>query len=155
MARNPPTRSLRDDDRAIEGLPIRLVIALVVGVASLGVMMSMLDGTTALVAEELDVNPDPEIVPPGSEAVTLTVVDSDGEPVSDATVVVSGGTATLTKIQTAKTGENGQASVTIESSLGSNQDQGTLEVSIKPPASSGFQDERDNTEILVVENADS
>ncbi len=28
------------DDRAIEGLPIRLVIALVVGVASLSVMMN-------------------------------------------------------------------------------------------------------------------
>ncbi len=32
----------RSDDRAIEGLPIRLVIALVVGVASLSVMMNMI-----------------------------------------------------------------------------------------------------------------
>ena len=34
-------RSFRTDRRAIEGLPVRLVIALVVGVASLSVMMGM------------------------------------------------------------------------------------------------------------------
>ncbi|MCW8172112.1 hypothetical protein D8S78_03500 [Natrialba swarupiae] len=37
-------QSLESDDRAIEGLPIRLVIALVVGIAALSVMMNMLGG---------------------------------------------------------------------------------------------------------------
>lgn len=150
MARKPPARSLRDDDRAIEGLPIRLVIALVVGVASLGVMMNMLSGVSGLTAEELDVKPDPEVVAPGSEEINLTVVDSNGEPVSNATVVVAGKTATLSDIETAETGPNGTASVDVNPSLGPNQKQGTLEVTIKPPASSGFQDERDNTVILVI-----
>ena len=43
----PPRRrsgTFTDDDRAIEGLPIRLVIALVVGVAALTIMMNMLAG---------------------------------------------------------------------------------------------------------------
>lgn len=152
MASKPRPRRLRDDDRAIEGLPIRLVIALVVGVASLGVMMNMLSGVSGLTAEELDVKPQPEVVTPGEQTISLTVVDPDGEPVSNATVVVSGETATMADIQTAETGEGGEATVTVDSSLGPNQDQGTLEVSIKPPASSGFQDERDNTAILVIDD---
>ncbi|MFC7196258.1 hypothetical protein ACFQL4_19210 [Halosimplex aquaticum] len=38
------TTTLSQDERAIEGLPIRLVIALVVGVASLAIMMQMIGG---------------------------------------------------------------------------------------------------------------
>ena len=37
-------RRFGDDTRGIEGLPVRLVIALVVGVASLSVMMNMISG---------------------------------------------------------------------------------------------------------------
>ncbi|PSP75745.1 Ig domain-containing protein group 1 domain-containing protein [Halobacteriales archaeon QS_1_68_20] len=142
--------SLIEDDRAIEGLPIRLVIALVVGVASLGVMMNMLGGIQGLTVEELDAKPQPEVVTAGEETVTLQVVDTSGNPVSDATVVVSGGTATLSEIRTASTGPNGTAEVTIDPALGPNQDQGTLSVEIKPPAGSQYADERGNTEILVI-----
>ncbi|MEF8777657.1 MAG: carboxypeptidase regulatory-like domain-containing protein, partial [Natronomonas sp.] len=39
---------LWDDTRGIEGLPVRLVIALVVGVASLSVMMNMISGISGL-----------------------------------------------------------------------------------------------------------
>ena len=52
----PPMRGFerfRDDERAIEGLPVRLVIALVVGVASLSVMMSMLSGISGLAVTEI------------------------------------------------------------------------------------------------------
>lgn len=45
------------DDRAIEGLPIRLVIALVVGVASLSVMMVFISGLDTMTVTELDVDP--------------------------------------------------------------------------------------------------
>jgi hypothetical protein len=147
----PPTnRRFRDDDRAIEGLPVRLVIALVVGVASLGVMMNMLAGVQGLTVEELDVRPEPEVVQPGERDLALTVVDTDGTPVADATVVVSGGTATLDGMATATTGPNGTATVTVAPSLGANQRQGTLEVRIKPPAGSQYADERTNTAVLVV-----
>ena len=146
-------RSLIADDRAIEGLPIRLVIALVVGVASLGVMMSMLGGIQGLTVEELDAKPEPEVVTPGEQTITLTVVDTSGATVSNATVVVTSGTATLEAIQTATTGPDGTAEVTINPSLGPNQQQGTLEIDIKPPAGSQYADERRNTEILVIEES--
>jgi hypothetical protein len=144
-------RSFRADDRAIEGLPIRLVIALVVGVASLGVMMNMLAGVQGLTVEELDVRPEPEVVTPGEQALDLTVVDTDGAPVADATVVVTGGTATTDGVATGPTGANGTATVTATPSLGPNQRKGTLTIQVKPPAGSQFADERANTEVLVVE----
>lgn len=138
------------DERAIEGLPVRLVVALVVGVASLSVMMNMLSGMSALSVTEVDAVPEPEVVEPAQTEVTLTVVDPDGEPVSDATVVVKGGTADLDGVETATTGADGTATVSIDPSLGPNQQEGTLVVDVKPPAGSEYADRRENTRILVV-----
>jgi hypothetical protein len=151
VAMSTDRRSLWTDDRAIEGLPIRLVIALVVGVASLGVMMNMLAGVQGLTVEELDVRPEPEVVTPGEQELALTVVDTDGTPVSNATVVVSGGSATIDGVATATSGPDGTATVTVAPQLGPNQRQGSLEVHVKPPAGSQYADERANTEVLVVE----
>jgi hypothetical protein len=146
------TARFRTDTRAIEGLPIRLVIALVVGVASLSVMMNMLSGVQGLAVEELDVRPEPEVTTPGEQTVELTVVGTDGNPVAGATVVVTGGTATLDGVSTATTGPNGTAAVTLTPGLRANQDRGTISVSIKPPAGSEYIDRRTNTEVLVVRN---
>ncbi|WP_240334658.1 carboxypeptidase regulatory-like domain-containing protein [Halorussus sp. MSC15.2] len=140
-----------DDERAIEGLPIRLVIALVVGVASLGVMMNMLSGLSGLTVTELDAKPSPDVVGPGEQEIDVAVVDPDGKPVSNATVVVTGGTATLDGVVTGTTGEDGEVSLTLDPGLAPNQQEGTLEVSIKPPAGSEYADERENTAILVIE----
>lgn len=138
------------DDRAIEGLPIRLVIALVVGVASLSVMMNTISGLDAMRVTEVDVDPDPEVIEPGETEVDLTVVEPDGAPVADATVVVSGGTATMDGVATAKTDGEGTATVTVDPSLGPNQRDGELAVDVKPPANGGYTDRRGNTAILVV-----
>ena len=147
----PSMRSFTTDDRGIEGLPIRLVIALVVGVASLGVMMNMISGISGLTHQELDVRPQPEVVSPGGGTVTFTVVDRDGEPVSNATVIVKGGTAKMDGIATGTTDVDGQVELTVNPALHPNQEEGTLVVEIKPPASGGYADERDNTEVLVIE----
>ncbi|EJN59442.1 DUF7382 domain-containing protein [Halogranum rubrum] len=144
------SQGFHTDERAIEGLPIRLVIALVVGVASLSVMMNMLGGLQGLSVTELDARPSPEVVTPGDQTIDLTVVGSDGDPVSDATVVVTGGTADIDGVKTATTGRDGTASVRVDPSLRPNQEDGTLVVDIKPPVGSEFADERGNTEILVV-----
>lgn len=138
------------DDRAIEGLPIRLVIALVVGVASLSVMMGMIDEVNTLTVSELDVDPEAEVIGPQETTMNLTVVDPDGQPVSGATVVVSAGTATLDGTVTATTGPRGNASVTIRPELGPNQQEGTVTIDLKPPASGGYSDRRGNAKILVV-----
>jgi hypothetical protein len=141
----------RSDERAIEGLPIRLVIALVVGVASLSVMMNMLSGLGGLSVSELDARPSPEVVSPGPTEVEIAVVDAEGEPVTDATVVVRGGTARLAEVRTATTDEDGTVAVSVDPKLGPNQEEGTIDIGIKPPAGSEFADERENTKILVVD----
>jgi len=144
-------QQFRADVRAIEGLPVRLVIALVVGVASLSVMMSMLSGISTLGVVELDVRPDPEVVTPGNQTVDVEVVDSDGQRVADATVVARAGSARLDGIETARTDENGIAELDIDPELGANQRDGTVEFEVKPPAGSEYVDRRENTALLVVE----
>ncbi|MFC7097866.1 DUF7382 domain-containing protein [Halobaculum marinum] len=141
---------LRRDERAIEGLPVRLVIALVVGVASLSVMLNMVSGVQGLAVTELDVRPEPEVTTPGEQDLTLTVVGPDGQPVAGATVVVSGGSAHLDGVATARSDADGSATVSVAPSLGPNREQGTLSVSIKPPAGGQYADRRGNTRILVV-----
>ena len=140
----------RTDTRAIEGLPVRLVVALVVGVASLSVMMNMISGIQGLAVTELDARPTPEVTTPGAQDLTLEVVGSDGSPVVDATVVVTGGSAKLDGVATARTDADGNATVSVTPELRSNQRDGTLVVDIKPPAGSGFVDRRGNTKVLVV-----
>jgi hypothetical protein len=145
------SEGFRADERAIEGLPVRLVIAMVVGVASLSVMMSMLSGISGLAVTELDTQPTPEVVAPGNETVEVRVVDPDGNGVSDATVVARGGSARLNGVETAKTGKNGTAELQLSPQLGPNQRDGTVEFDVKPPAGSEYADKRENTALLVVE----
>ena len=140
----------RRDERAIEGLPVRLGVALVVGVASLSVMLNMLTGVEGLAVTELDVRPEPDVVAPGEQAIDLAVVDADGDPVPGATVVVKSGGASIDGVVTAETDDRGVASVTVTPSLLAHQQDGTLVVSVKPPAGSQYVDRRANTEILVV-----
>ena len=146
------SHTLWRDERAIEGLPIRLVIALVVGVACLGVMMSTISGLGTLQVNEVDVEPDPEVMSQGGGSVTVTVVGPQGAPVSDATVVAKSGTATIDSVKTASTGSNGQASLSLSPSLGPNQEEGSITFSVKPPAGGNYRDEQANTELLVVRN---
>jgi hypothetical protein len=147
----PHSEGLLADERAIEGLPVRLVIAMVVGVASLSVMMSMLSGISGLAVTELDTQPTPEVVGPGNETVEVRVVDPDGNGVSDATVVARGGSARLDGVETEKTNENGTAELQLSPDLGPNQRDGTVEFDVKPPAGSEYADKRENTALLVVE----
>jgi hypothetical protein len=144
--------AFRSDRRAIEGLPIRLVIALVIGVASLSVMMNMLTGIQGLSTTELDVRPDPEVVGPGDGTIELTVVGADGSAVADATVLVKAGSADLDGVRTGTTGEDGTVSVSVAPTLRANQDEGTLVVEVKPPAGRGYVDRRGNTKVLVIRN---
>jgi hypothetical protein len=138
------------DQRAIEGLPIRLVIALVIGVASLSVMMNMLTGIQGLSTTELDVRPEPEVIEPGEQSIELTVVGADGSPVADATVLVKSGSATVEGVPRGTTGDDGTVSVSVTPTLRANQDEGTLVITVKPPAGSGYVDRRENTKVLVV-----
>ena len=139
------------DDRAIEGLPIRLVIALVVGVATMSVMLNMLSGVQGLAVSELDVRPTPDVVEPGEQELELVVVDDEGDGIEGATVIVKDGSAEMEEVVTARSDGNGVASVTVDVDTRANQETGTLVVDVKPPSGSQYVDRRSNTEILVVE----
>jgi len=143
-------RRFAADTRGIEGLPVRLVIALVVGVASLSVMMNMLSGISGLAVTELDVQPEPEVVGPGDHSVEVSVVDPDGHTVSDATVIARGGSARLDGVETATTDEEGVAELDLSPELRPNQRDGTVEFDVKPPAGGEYSDKRENTALLVV-----
>ena len=141
------------DDRAIEGLPIRLVIALVVGVASLGIMMNMLSGLGGLGSTEVDVEPDPTTIEADTETdVTLTVVGEDGQVVEEATVIVLGGSATIDGTPQGTTDEDGEVELDLEPELSHGQQTGTLEIDVVPPTDSDYVDEQDNNEIVVVDS---
>lgn len=141
------------DDRAIEGLPIRLVIALVVGVASLSVMMGMLSGIGGLGVTEVHAEPEPDVITPGPTDVDIRVVDDDGAGIEGATVIVRGDTASLDNgIRHAETNDNGTAQVTVDAELPPNQRDGTLEIDIEPPGGGEYSDRRENARILVIES---
>lgn len=138
------------DERAIEGLPVRLVVAFVVGVATLSVLLNMVSGVDTLAVSELDAKPSPEVVSPGDQTITITAVDAEGTPVADTTVVVKSGTASLDGVATAKTNEQGVATLRIDPELGPNQADGTLKITLQPPAGSNYEDRRPNSDVLVV-----
>lgn len=141
---------LRDDERAIEGLPVRLVVSLVVGAACLSVMLNLVNGVGSIAASEVDVRPTPEVVETGPQNLTLQVVDAEGDAVSGATVVVDGGTANLDGVATAQTGLDGNATVKINPQLTGNQAEGTIILEVKPPAGESFVDRRENSHVLVI-----
>lgn len=144
-------RNLWQDNRAIEGLPIRLVIALVVGVASLAVMMNVISGLDTFGTTELDTQPEPEIIEEGTTDVNVTVVDPDGNTIQNATVIAQSGTATLDSMAYAETGPDGVATLEITPELRPNQREGTVELQIRPPEGD-YTDDRENTDILVIES---
>lgn len=143
-------RTLWKDERAIEGLPIRLVIALVIGVACLGVMLNVVGGFDSLNTTELDTQPEPDIIEPGEHTINVTVVDPDGEGIEAATVIARGDTAELESMERAETDADGVVQLELETSLRPNQDEGRISLDIRPPHGD-YVDEQENTGILVID----
>lgn len=142
-----------EDDRAIEGLPIRLVIALVVGVACLGIMMNMLSGIGTLSQTEVDVEIEPTTISADAETgVDITVIGDDGNEVEDATVIVSSGSASIPETVDKKTDGDGTVTVDLEPEIRQGQGTGTLDIDVHPPTSTDYVDEQANSEIIVTEN---
>ncbi len=143
----------RNDDRAIEGLPIRLVIALVVGVACLGIMMNMLSGIGTLSETEVDVEIDPTTIPADAhEEVNITVIGEDGNEVEDATVIVSSGSASIDETMDNETNSDGTTTLHLEPEIRQGQGTGTLEIDVHPPTSTDYVDEQANNDIIVTED---
>lgn len=143
-------KRLWKNNRGIEGLPIRLVIALVVGVASLAVMMNVISGLDTFGTTELDTNPEPEIIEEGVTEVDVKVIDPDGMGISNATVIAQSGTAELDSMTYAETDSEGVATLEVDPELRPNQREGTIELDIRPPEGD-YTDDQENTDILVIE----
>ena len=154
-------RGFTEDERGIEGLPIRLIIAVVVGVAALSIMMSMLGGIDDMFGQtEATVELDNAVVDEGNN-VELAAITEEGEAINDATIIIRSGTLNIDSPYNEDTGENDN---TIEVSINpntnsgvtpdwrSNQDIGTLEIHVVPPSDGNFEDGQKNPEITVIRN---
>ncbi|AFZ72544.1 DUF7382 domain-containing protein [Natronobacterium gregoryi] len=160
-SRRTAGESFVDDDRAIEGLPIRLVIALTVGVAALALMLNMLGGIGDVGDTEVtvEIDDDDQVIEQGNAvSVSMDVIDENGNDVEDATVLVSAGSAQLDGVAEAQTGEDEadahEAIVDLDDDdfgLRADQDMGTLEIDVVPPSDSNYIDEQPNPEIIVTE----
>jgi hypothetical protein len=150
-------RGFTEDERGIEGLPIRLIIAVVVGVAALSIMMSMLGGIDDMFGQtEATVELDNAVVDEGN-TVELAAITEEGEAINDATIIVRSGTLNIDSPYDEHTGENDN---TVNINIGpgedvdpdwrSNQDIGTLEIHVVPPSDGNFEDGQKNPEITVI-----
>lgn len=147
-----PKRSFHSDERAIEGLPIRLVIALVVGVAALSMMMTILDGVGGIGETEITYEYDDATHELGDPVDTqIELVDENGNEVTGAEVIVTSGTAQLDGSESYSTGADSNViNLNINNvDLRQGQDTGTLEVEIIPPSDSEYVDNKENPELVV------
>lgn len=160
-------RSLWQDERAIEGLPIRLIIALVVGVASLGLMLNVLGGFGGIGNTEVTVEfEEGQIIEgvnsPDPNTITISVIDEEGNSVPGATILLEPGTAQGDVVQFEDENEDGEITINVENEffaddaagveLRSDQQRGTYTVSVIPPSDSDWVDDQENPEIVIIAN---
>ena len=113
-------RSLADDDRAIDEVPIRLVVALIVGVVMLGIVMQILRGIDTFDSDtevdvefesaESDLSADDD-----TDLFSVYVVDADGNNATDARGIAMAGDARMGAAIVEHTGEDSnEATFTFE-----------------------------------------
>ncbi|WP_222918259.1 hypothetical protein [Natrinema sp. SYSU A 869] len=150
------SRSFARDDRAIEGLPIRLVIALVVGVAALAIMLNMLGGIGAVGDTEVTVKiaDDDQVIDSDNNDATVDVyaMDENGNNVTGATIVATADSAQLDGVLDKSTDDDHHAELEFDGdqSLRADQDMGAIQLEVIPPSDSNYIDEQPNPSIRVV-----
>lgn len=154
--------SVWTDERAIEGLPVRLVIAVVVGIAALGLMLGMLEGLDDFGETEVTVTMEDELLTldGGGDAVTIGVVTEDGQRVEDAQILVTEGSLPLANgpvdLQTGPDSHEVTLSVGTSAaadaqvSFRPGQRRGTLELEVIPPSGSDLADDTRNPDLVVI-----
>lgn len=157
------------DDRAVEGLPVRLFIALVVGIAALSLMTGILSGIPTIDRTEVTVEANDgepalvEYVGRTVQSLDLSVVTQNGEPVQGTQLVIEGKNVALESgpqvIPTGPRSNTANVSITDEQSDGNadittdlraDQDRAKLEVTVEPPSDSDYVDNQANPDITVV-----
>jgi len=157
-------KKLWTDNRGIEGLPIRLVIALVVGVASLAIMTSILGGLPTFESTEVTTeytnNDGVASLGASDPSISVEVSSDKGETLENGRIIISSGTADLSNGPATKevsasgtsfsVGDEG-SSADLQVDLRSDQNKGTLKVEVKPPSDGSYVDDQDNPTILITE----
>ncbi len=153
---------LFNDDRAIE-LPINIVVMLVVGMVALAALVAIIPPPTKNMSvniiesgeQSAGSTPGNTIIVDSTVAnspfdvdVDISVSDPDGYPVRDANVILRG----LGGVATGITDNDGNCSLSTTSSsspvsLGSNQNEGTLDLTI---SANGFYDFEKTDAVMVV-----
>lgn len=158
MGRNrQDQRSLKEDERAIEGLPIRLVIALFVGVASLVLMLQVLGLFSNPQPSELTVNvTEGTVVDEGeSQPVKFRVVGG-GEPAPEVpAVTLEPGTARGETVKVPLPGNKTNATISdftakTGADLGPNQDTGTYIINPINPSGNDAYDQVQTAKITII-----
>ncbi|HDN51240.1 MAG TPA: hypothetical protein ENG06_05650 [Thermoplasmatales archaeon] len=117
------------DERGVLDLPLRLLVTLVVGAAALSIILYYIF-TPCWFPEHLQVQWHPLVINADEEEkIVITVMDSHGNPVSRASVIVSG----LGNASSNKTINNGTATLEIQCSLPSYRNEGYLDISVHAP----------------------
>lgn len=143
-------------------MPIRLLVAIVVGAAALSLLLPLPEDVAAADDEEVTVRPSPAQLQPGAN-VTLAVLTEDGDPVKDTTVVVRGRSLAVKngplRLETGPDSHTVSFRVGLDRSGGlvpgfrPTQNRGTLTVEVLAPGE-GYVDERPNPQITVVARRD-
>jgi hypothetical protein len=154
-------RSLKEDERAIEGLPIRLVIALFIGVASLFLMTQVLGifDSDQLQRNELTTDIEQGSVigeNGGNNTLTFTIVNGEGKPISDVQKVIlepdtaQGSTVTLSLSNSTanKTVSDFRGKTSVK--LGPNQNSGKY--TLRPVDPTGEFDNVEPAKITIVDS---
>lgn len=117
------------DERGVLDLPLRLLVTLVVGAAALSIILYYIF-TPCWFPEHLQVHWHPLIINAGEEeTIVVTVMDSHGNPISRASVILSG----LGNASSNKTVDDGTATMVISCSLPSYRNEGYLDISVDAP----------------------
>ncbi len=145
------------DERAIEGLPIRLVIAVAVGIAAFSLLLGMLSDVEPAEPTEVTVEAQDSsglVIENGTDSrLEMAVIDENGVAVPAATVIIKSKTARVQPAIQSQSGSDGEVEVTVSSddvSLLPGQEAGTLEIEIVPPSDSNWVDESSNPDITVI-----
>jgi hypothetical protein len=144
------------DERAVAGLPIRLVIAIVLGTASLTLLLNGLGGVSDASPSEIrvEVTNAQKMDVSGTDTLELRVSAADGNGIEGATVVVEPDTAVGDLVQRT-TQPNGEVSIpdfqsAANVSLRTDQRRGTFTIDVRPPGGGELKDEQDNPEIVIL-----
>ena len=144
-------------------MPIRLVVAVTVGAASMSLLVPMLDTVEETQHTTITVEPEHRQVvldsETGMQSVTIAVVSTEGDPITDSTVIIS--ERSLPLVDGPQTFETGPDSHEVTVRIGTaptadvpvtfrrTQQRGTIELGVRPPGSGEFTVRSDHPEITV------